>query len=73
MPETTISKALGVNRFNRTKVVRKITMRTKIAGDDAGLGKFQRCAAEGCELLSLSDEYCVAHRNYDDKGQTDAP
>jgi hypothetical protein len=39
--------------------------------DDSG--KFQRCAAEGCELLSLSDEYCVAHRNYDDKGQADAP
>jgi hypothetical protein len=42
-------------------------MRTKIASDDAGLGKFQRCTDERCNLLSLSDKFCVAHRDYQDR------
>jgi hypothetical protein len=28
------------------------------------VSRYQRCATEGCDLLSLSDPHCVAHRTY---------
>jgi hypothetical protein len=29
--------------------------------------KYQRCAEDGCNNLSLTDAFCVAHREYEDE------
>lgn len=34
--------------------------------------KFQRCSEHDCDLLSLGEEYCVAHRDYAERCE-DAP
>jgi hypothetical protein len=35
--------------------------------------RYQRCAADDCQLLSLNDPHCVVHREYFEESCEDAP